>query len=378
MKLGSLISSVLLSAALWASADSAMALTCTYLDGIHPPNGSMPLQISAINVGRDVPVGTEVYRQTFKIASGQAPTAECLYAPLQMWTEMSVDSSYSLTNWSSGKYANKVYRTSIQGLGVAFDSSGGPLPRKTTARPATLCTTGYRCLVPMNGPSNFELVLIKIGDVTPGVLRGGDLPSTSLHANFRGGNTVRLLGFKMGISGSLQIVSRTCSTPDVSVPMGTHQTKTFTGRNSATGWKDFSIALNNCPAFHGTYSTNAPGWTSQSGNNPSGIGTSGSRNNNSLQFRIDPARTAITPGTGVMTLDPSAAGSAPAATGVGLQIATPNGVGLPLATNRSSGLNLLTTEGSYTIPLKARYLQTGSSVTPGPANASATFTIIYQ
>ncbi|WLI32614.1 fimbrial protein [Pseudomonas sp. FP818] len=36
------------------------------------------------------------------------------------------------------------------------------------------------------------------------------------------------------------------------------------------------------------------------------------------------------------------------------------------------------TRGSYTIPLRARYLQTASKVTPGPANASATFTIIYQ
>ena len=69
---------------------------------------------------------------------------------------------------------------------------------------------------------------------------------------------------------------------------------------------------------------------------------------------------------------------APAATGVGVQVATSNGTPVPLATNRASGLTLRTTEGSYSIPLRARYLQTANTVTPGPANASATFTIIYQ
>lgn len=378
MKFGYLIKTVLACIVLWAPLDSAMALTCTYMNNIQPPNGAMPLQISAITVGRDMPVGTEVYRQTFKVASGQSPTLECLYAPYQMWTELTVDgASYGLSSWSSGKYANKVYKTSIQGLGIAFDNSGGPLPRQSNPS-ATTCTPTFRCLVPMGGPSNFELVLIKIGDVTPGVLRGSDLPVVSLYANFNGDSAVRMLGFKMGISGDLQIVSRTCSTPDVKVNMGTYLLKTFTGINSATGWKDFSIALNNCPAFNGTYTTNVSNWTSNNGNSPTGTGSSGTRTDNKLLFRIDPARSAIAPGTGVMNLDPGAAGGPPAATGIGLQIAMPNGTGLPLATNQSSGLNLLSTAASYTIALKARYLQTGTTVTTGPANASATFTITYQ
>lgn len=374
MTIAALIKTGLAVAALWAAAGMAMAVTCTYTNGIQPAVGSMPLQISAITVGRDVPVGTEVYRQRFNMAAGQAPRLECLTAPYQQWTELTVDSSYGFANVSTGTYANKVYRTSVPGLGVAFTSAGGPLPRQSNKN-STTCSPGFRCLVPMDGPSNFELVLIKLGDVTPGVLVGNTLPIVSLFGNF---GDARMLGFKMGISGSLQIVSRTCNTPDVTVPMGTHQLKAFAGVNSATGWKDFSIALNNCPAFNGTFAMNASGWTSNSGNDPTGTGTSGTRTGNSLLFRIDAARTAITPGTGVMNLDPSAAGSAPSATGIGLQIALPDGTGLPLATNRSTGLNLLTTEGNYTIPLKARYLQTGSKVTPGPANASATFTITYQ
>ncbi|MBF8004430.1 type 1 fimbrial protein [Pseudomonas brenneri] len=369
------IKSVLTPAApLWAVANTALALTCDYKDGIRPANGDMPLQISAITVGRDVPLGTEVYRQAFDVASGRSPTVECKYPPFQMWAEYVVDSSRGVANWSSGTYANKVYRTNIQGLGVAFYASG-PLPRSGDKRPPNCPNKNSPCPVPLYLTTNYELVLIKIGDVSPGVLRGSDLPRVALYANF---NSIRILGFSMGTSGSIQIVSRTCNTPDVVVPMGTHPTKQFTGLNSATGWKDFSIVLNNCPAFHGTYKTDTPSWTSQSGANPSGTGYSGRPTDNKLLFRIDPARAAINASNGVLSLDPSPTDSASAASGVGIQIATPNNSPVPFGTNRSSGLNLRTSEGSYSIPLRARYIQTGKQVTPGPANASATFTITYH
>ena len=374
MTIGSLIKLGGLGLALWASAGTAMAVTCSYMDGTRPAVGSMPLQISAITVGRDVPVGTEVYRQKFSMASGQAVKLECLVAPFQQWTDLIVESSQALANVTSGTYANKVYRTSIPGLGVAFNSNGGLLPRQS-AKAWTSCSAGFRCIVPFDGPSNFELILIKIGEVTPGVLVGSTLPIVSLFGNF---GDARMSGFRMGISGSIQIVSRTCSTPDVSVPMGTHLVNKFTGLNSSTGWTDFSIALNDCPAFNGIFSAAGPGWISQGGNSPSGTGTSGTRVNNTLQYRIDPARTAINASNGILSLDPSTAGNAPAATGVGIQVATSNGVALPLASNQNTGLTLRSTESSYAIPLRARYLQTGAKVTPGPANASATFTIIYQ
>lgn len=374
MNIGSLIKLGVAGFALWASADTAMAVTCTYMNGIEPAVGSMPLQISAITVGRDVPVGSVVYRQKFSMVSGHAPKLECLYAPFQQWTELKVDTTYALANWSSGVYANKVYNTSIQGLGVVFNSNGGLLPRQSNPV-ATSCTSGFRCLVPFDGPSNFELILIKLGDVAPGVLVGSTLPTVSLFGNF---GDARMKGFKMGISGSIQIVSRTCSTPNVSVPMGTHLASKFTGVNSASGWVDFAIGLNNCPAFSGTFANNGPRWESLSGNFPSGSGFSGAQDSNNLQYRVDPVRTAINSGNGVLSLDPSTAGSLPAASGIGVQVVTSNGVTLPLATTQNSGIALRTSEGSYSIPLRARYLQTGSKVTPGPANASATFTIIYQ
>ncbi|WP_458722451.1 fimbrial protein [Pseudomonas brenneri] len=376
MKLRTFIKSLLASTALWAAANTAMAITCDYKDGIKPVDGSMPLQISAITVGRDVPLGAEVYRQTFQVASGQSPIVECKYPPLDMFAEYTLTNS-SRANWSSGPYANKVYKTNIDGLGVAFKINSLVMPGRGAKFSTNTkdCKFSSPCPVFTHNLTHFELILVKIGDVKPGVLRGGALPAVQLFLNV---NTLKVLGYYVEIAGTIQIVSRTCSTPDVVVPMGTHQTKEFTGLNSASGWQNFSIDLNNCPAFHGTYSTNVPSWTSQSGTYPSGVGTSGSRDNNSLMFRIDAARVAINAPNGVLSLDPSATDGAPAASGVGIQIATPNNAPVPFGKNQSSGLSLRTSEGSYSIPLRARYLQTEKQVTPGPANASATFTITYQ
>ncbi|KTS25532.1 fimbrial protein [Pantoea stewartii] len=63
------------------------------------------------------------------------------------------------------------------------------------------------------------------------------------------------------------------------------------------------------------------------------------------------------------------------ASGVGVQLLYKNAP-LMLSTPISTGTT--STEGAYNIPLQARYYQTGNDITPGTANASATFTLTYQ
>ena len=64
-----------------------------------------------------------------------------------------------------------------------------------------------------------------------------------------------------------------------------------------------------------------------------------------------------------------------------------NGIGIQLLDGRShtpvsfggDGLELgAATDGSMSLPLKARYYQTGTPIRAGPANATATFTLQYQ
>jgi major type 1 subunit fimbrin (pilin) len=67
------------------------------------------------------------------------------------------------------------------------------------------------------------------------------------------------------------------------------------------------------------------------------------------------------------------------ATGIGLQLKDGNGNPLQYNTTQYtlSAYNTAT-GGSYTIPLTAAYYQTAATVTPGSANATLTFTLIYQ
>ncbi|WP_157658608.1 fimbrial protein [Burkholderia ubonensis] len=141
------------------------------------------------------------------------------------------------------------------------------------------------------------------------------------------------------------MVPLTCQTPDVTVPMGSVNSRNFTGVGSVAGTKPFNLALNNCP---------------------SGI--------NSVKYRIDPS-TAYDAATSVIALTSS--GSPGTATGVGLQLRDNAGNPLPLAQDITfSGYD--PAGGSFNIPLQAAYYQNGSSVGPGLANASVQFTMTYQ
>jgi major type 1 subunit fimbrin (pilin) len=148
----------------------------------------------------------------------------------------------------------------------------------------------------------------------------------------------------INLTGSATFVVLACITPDVRVPMGSHPNTEFSGADSTTAAVSFNIALNSCPA---------------------GM--------NSIQYRIDPVTSVLNSGQSVVALDSSSS-----ATGVGVQLLDAAGAVFPLSTQKTfSGYNA-GTGGSYTIPMKARYYQTGTSVSGGAANSSMTFTMTYQ
>ncbi|RWR01116.1 fimbrial protein [[Pantoea] beijingensis] len=68
-------------------------------------------------------------------------------------------------------------------------------------------------------------------------------------------------------------------------------------------------------------------------------------------------------------------GGTASASGVGIQLLY-NNAPLRLATPINTGS--AASEGAYNVPLQARYYQFGNSITPGTANANATFTLTYQ
>lgn len=127
----------------------------------------------------------------------------------------------------------------------------------------------------------------------------------------------------------------------ISVPMGTVEKRAFRGQGTWPGdanTRSFTVPLN-CNA--------------------------GTR----VNVQIDGS--AQNASQGVLNLT----GGSGSASGVGIQLLY-NGSPLPLATPILTGT--ASSEGAYSIPLQARYYQTSSNITPGAANASATFTLTYQ
>lgn len=369
-----LVRTALFLCGLWAVAGAAMATTCDYYNSERPSVGNMPLQATNITVGRDVPDGTVVHRQRFSVA--RIYQVACTGGPFNIIVHYRFTSTpKALSSWNVGPYAGKVYLTDVPGLGVAIVASGTRvLPLVLPSAP--FCIGSSTCEIRFENVSNYELMFVKIGDIAPGTLQGASLPTLEISFDIDG---LIVVGPRMGASGSINVVSQTCRTPDQTVALGTYMVKDFRLLGTAGNWTKFSIELQNCPAFLGMFTTIGPSWVSNGGTNPTGTMSAGTKVNNILQFQIDPVVRPLDAGRGILGLNPAAAGMPAAAAGMGIQIG--RGVSattMSLSTAQPSGLALLATSASYKIDLSARYVQTAATVRPGPANASATFTIIYN
>lgn len=327
-----------------------------------PPTLSVPLAAGALTIGRDVPDGTVIYSQT---VSAQAVGIDCKnYAVTVVRNALELTTSQPAAAWNQGPFAGKVYETGLPGIGVAIrdNRTGQFYPGEDAINCRMTCIYTV-------GPQYVEISLIKIGNVSAsGPVAGASLPRVS--SKWRKATTFKYLdAFEIAFTGSLSIVSQTCTTPDVRVPMGVHNPGDFSGVGSGTRWEAFDIRLLNCPAFHGatasvSYDNGALGDVSGTGNQ--------------LGFLLTPATEVVDAAKGIVALS-AGSEAKPAAGGVGLQIASPDGAPVSYHSVMPSGIVPAAVDGgSYTIALQARYVQTGEAITPGQANTSVMFTIDYR
>jgi major type 1 subunit fimbrin (pilin) len=185
------------------------------------------------------------------------------------------------------------------------------------------------------------VILVKTGPITAGTTSGGILFEAASYVN-----PVAQPGMRKSFSlTQTAVTTLSCSTPDVTVTMGSHNPAEFSGKGSATKAVGFNVAINNCPAGMAKiqYQFSAPGGVTDATN-------------------------------GVIAL----ASSPSTATGAGLKLMDSTSAALKFGTQyQVTGYNTVT-GGSYTVPLLAAYYQTGTTVTPGTANAVMTFTMTYQ
>jgi type 1 fimbria pilin len=341
---------------------SAFAGSCTYTDTTPTYIQGNPVLNGSITVGRDVKVGAELYTATYW---GNNPwNIRCDAGVYTYQKNYKTVPPYGIAPIAAPKDGiGKVYNTSIPGIGVYIWSNGPSFPISEALNYPVVTFPNWGS-GGINAMLSFDVSIIKTADVVgAGTLRGSDFPTVEFSFN----GSTKLVTLVGQIIGSLNVVSRTCITPDVSVDLGTHNIDELKGVGTTTSWINVPIQLNDCPAFFGYNSSRST----------NGSMTYGSLGQNGIRYNVAPVTSVVVPNQGVMALQSD--GVNPTATGIGIQIANASGTPVTYNADADSGLKLSQVDGaSYTIPLQARYYQTTATPTAGQANGAATVTLIYN
>lgn len=280
--------------------------------------------------------------------------------------------SVSMTGYGlTGTYP--VYKTNIPGVGVVVRMSNRAFPFSYSTSNISNDILNY------SWGSSFDVDIIKYDDIPSGVntinINSLNMPvidrnviiSNSSDTVKLPNGTITLQRFTFN-SASIDIVTGTCDTPDVSVNLGSRKVSDSANRAGtkfASPWVDASIRLTNCPVFYGTGERGT---------------LKDATRNNVMTVTLIPGN-ATTSNQGIMPID----NVSMSAVGVGIQLAHGTAAS-PQYVDFSSGqgsksFTMSSTQGStYTIPLVARYMQTSaniSGVLPGKGNGKVTYLIDY-
>lgn len=172
----------------------------------------------SLNIPRDTPVGTEIYRSPDVTLTGP-PTFSC----------QATDSSF--TGYSS----------------VGGTSVTGPSPLGTSGLAWQMVTDGFLLPPYPKGSSYNGTFRIKTAGIR--IYKIGDIDLTALSSGILGSF---LIGgkplFYLATSNAITPAVSSCTTPSINVPLGKQYSSKFGGVGSTVGETAFSIKLNNCPA----------------------------------------------------------------------------------------------------------------------------------
>ncbi|WP_321952337.1 fimbrial protein [Paraburkholderia bannensis] len=311
---------------------------------------------ATLAVARDVPNGSllTAWVQTSQLTNYFTCTVtQQTYTGVDFESAGIVTSSPTAYTVSYNGNSVSVYPTNVPGIGIAmggYINPGGWGWFGFLDFPRLGYKNNYNGTI--NNGGQLIVALVKIGDITPGTVGGLIAQAFSWEgtAGAPAGDNPAAGVINFSIT-PVAITVMTCTTPDVSVPMGTFKTTDFPGVG----------ALSPNPAGFAIQLLNCPGGTAVSGTQAGQI--------HSIQYRIDPT-------SGTLATNVAALSGSPSATGVGIELFNSSGAVFPLSTNTTlSGYNSAS-GGSYSIPMTARYYRTGA-ITAGPANATMTLTVSY-
>lgn len=360
----------------------AQANTCTYKSGSADTQYTIPLPTTNISVGADIPVGTVLYRMQAGSTNKLLPWWYCETnggPGFNLFQYVSLRNTPALVaNWT-GRFTGNLYQTSVPGIGVAFVNNDGTNAGQDSG---VLSPTPFlKWTIPIVPGTVFSayyantiyIDFVKTGPVSGGTINGASLPTVVLTASADAAVTgLPLTPLTYNFSGAMNVITTSCTTPDVTVNLGKREVNQFKSVGSASPWVGFNITLQNCPPMYGFYpeSTSSPIAYNDKTTSPGTVVP------NRVTVAFTPAYGIQNATQGIININPAAG----RATGVGIQLASgANNTNPPLVnlTQPISQNFASTTNQTFTLPFQARYIQTTSTVTPGPADGRATFTINY-
>jgi major type 1 subunit fimbrin (pilin) len=315
------------------------------------PGGATTLTFpSAVAVPRDLPVGKMITSWVQSTASTTWYSCSVDGGTYTGISAMATTPSASVMQISDGGTTFNVFPTGVAGVGFAIGTRGftnGCGWDDWSYMSPGISNSGWTdSSCNQNGNitngGQVQVALVKTGAITPGLI-GFQMVAKAVSSISKIATTSSNPYTFSTTPVAISVLA--CQTPDVTVALGAHGRSELTGPNTFTSATGFNISLNSCPG---------------------GM--------NSIQYRIDPVTTVVNSAQSVVALN-----SGSAATGVGVQLLNSAGTAaFPLSSWQTFSGYSTATGGSYSIPLKARYYQTASTVVPGTANTSMTFTMQYQ
>lgn len=357
------------------------AVTCSFLDGYGPINNTMPLFKSSITVGKDVPIGSTIYSQTYKSPNSRikCERPSGIVKLHHRFTSLPKPQ----TTWSGGTYYKPVYESGLPGIGIAIKYSGGEYPN--TGDLIMNIPNEEEWHLGMGSFMEVMIDFIKIGPIFPGVIRSSDLPSTSFEIQ---DESKTLLMGQLNFSGSINIVSQTCKTPDVNVVLGTQSIEPLvSGERIETERKDFSIVMRDCPYFYGSVALNPYRGDFNNTTDPFWDPVNGLRQfnevPNDIKISFIPKNGVLDSNAMIAKLDPIQPGNAPVAQGIGIALYDSSGTRYKFDNHFvNAATPAIGSSSDIHIPLQAAYTYDVSKprtdIKAGYGNAAIEFTIQYN
>lgn len=238
-----------------------------------------------------------------------------------------------------------VYETNVPGIGVKVWSDFQNTVyvgnnAKMWYSPGGSSTSGYSGNAWI---TNIYFQFYVIGPVTPGQV-ALPLPTVQAWLNTSTTSTAGGANYNaLSMTDKVTATVKACTTPSFTVNLGKHKATEFAGVGSVSSSTPFNFQLNSCLA---------------------GM--------DSVSYTFQPVTSLIGTPAQHITLDGSSTAS-----GVGIQMLYDNDTPVPFNT-RTRFTGYTGAAGSFSIPMRARYIKVAERVQPGTANSSVVFTMTYQ